>query len=702
MRHKYGFLIVILSLSMYTATNAVAQNFTVVFDSSTFSQVEPFDRSTAITATLTNTGTDTEHVLVNVNLTPQTGWFDLHGPTYIHLEPGEEAKAVILSGLNKGTYPQHTLDCEFYSDKDTLNKIVKTVQLQHFGSYAPAGPANSFEIRVTVRDASTGLRLDRARSVVWVGAHKENMQIEPSGDFRYSVMQFDSLKAISDAHEKGWLGYRLEVHCPGYESAILDPLAPEAGQTGLTVEANLKPLAAQANFIPAWYEPLQRPGVWHVIPSQDWNHLAVCLGKHPDEWDTPLDSTHVRLFTTTGTRIWNFSVNEQAWGMDIRKDGSLVVVGTDGGQIVAIGANGEEVWEHRLNPHDQIREINISNSGDFVAYEVAPFRMVDAATGNILWQFPFYDVHWRGIKFSQDNSHVAIGGGSSLVLLDVNGNFVWERNIGGIAPYLIGITSDNSKIISADKGNQLTCYDWQGNWQWRHFIPILTDADMSSDASRIAALSHNGVVRLYDGDGNLLWKRAVDENGGHNAIDMTPDGKYIAVGGAATDAPFKTMLWDVNGNLLWEHSQPGEMPNPYHPYLISTMSVIISDDATKIFAGYGDAGPGVQMFTGNVVSAVEETASDNSLIKDFALRQNYPNPFNPTTQIEYSLQKATHVLLEIYNVRGQRVAVLLNNKQPEGWHRLVWDATGYASGSYFVRLQAGKEFTAVKKVVLTK
>jgi len=51
---------------------------------------------------------------------------------------------------------------------------------------------------------------------------------------------------------------------------------------------------------------------------------------------------------------------------------------------------------------------------------------------------------------------------------------------------------------------------------------------------------------------------------------------------------------------------------------------------------------------------------------EFALQQNYPNPFNPTSVIEYSLPSSSHVLLELYNLLGQKIATLVNDVKRRG------------------------------------
>jgi len=85
----------------------------------------------------------------------------------------------------------------------------------------------------------------------------------------------------------------------------------------------------------------------------------------------------------------------------------------------------------------------------------------------------------------------------------------------------------------------------------------------------------------------------------------------------------------------------------------------------------------------------------------YTLHQNYPNPFNPTTIINYELPTTITVDLGIYNLLGQKVAVLVSERQSAGSYEVQWDASGFASGVYYYRIEAG-EFQDVKKMVLLR
>jgi hypothetical protein len=88
-------------------------------------------------------------------------------------------------------------------------------------------------------------------------------------------------------------------------------------------------------------------------------------------------------------------------------------------------------------------------------------------------------------------------------------------------------------------------------------------------------------------------------------------------------------------------------------------------------------------------------------LRNYELYQNYPNPFNPTTTLRYSIPKDGVVTLKIYNILGQKVAVLVNEYQKANDYQIQFDSKGLASGVYIYRLQVN-DFSQSKKMILLK
>jgi len=114
--------------------------------------------------------------------------------------------------------------------------------------------------------------------------------------------------------------------------------------------------------------------------------------------------------------------------------------------------------------------------------------------------------------------------------------------------------------------------------------------------------------------------------------------------------------------------------------------------------GVGDHG---QILSSNeIVTSVSEI-KNQTLNESFILYYNYPNPFNPNTIIRYDLPEKKIVIIKIYDVLGNEITTLVNEKKPAGTYEVEFDATGLPSGIYFYRLQAGN-FIETKKMVLLR
>jgi photosystem II stability/assembly factor-like uncharacterized protein len=86
---------------------------------------------------------------------------------------------------------------------------------------------------------------------------------------------------------------------------------------------------------------------------------------------------------------------------------------------------------------------------------------------------------------------------------------------------------------------------------------------------------------------------------------------------------------------------------------------------------------------------------------NFALFQNYPNPWNPSTNIKYSIPKASPVSIKVYGIPGDEIETLVNENKPAGNYELTFNAANLPSGVYFYRIQAGS-FVETKKMTLLK
>lgn len=93
--------------------------------------------------------------------------------------------------------------------------------------------------------------------------------------------------------------------------------------------------------------------------------------------------------------------------------------------------------------------------------------------------------------------------------------------------------------------------------------------------------------------------------------------------------------------------------------------------------------------------------TEEVLPREYELGANYPNPFNPSTTITYSLPEQSSVHIAVYNLLGQKVALLVNEERPAGRHQVIFDGSGTSSGVYIYRMQAG-DYRKARQMMLVK
>ena len=203
-----------------------------------------------------------------------------------------------------------------------------------------------------------------------------------------------------------------------------------------------------------------------------------------------------------------------------------------------------------------------------------------------------------------------------------------------------------------------------------------------------------------------------DSGGGHNVawvlpgewlryiVDVQQSGAYQVKFRTASDAGGGTFRLevdgtDVSGTIIANHT--GGWQN-WTTRTITNVLLTQGIHSLRLVVLSGE-------FNLNHITFDALTAIDNGeaqgLPTQYQLEQNYPNPFNPETTIRYSLPKAAPVRLEVINVSGESVAVLVAEQQPAGDHSVSFDGRSLGSGLYFYRLTT-QGFTQTRKMMLVK
>ena len=184
------------------------------------------------------------------------------------------------------------------------------------------------------------------------------------------------------------------------------------------------------------------------------------------------------------------------------------------------------------------------------------------------------------------------------------------------------------------------------------------------------------------------------------------------------------VLWDdANGNVTLSGISTASVKTTKGvPKLDLNGSVILDNSSNPTFdtSTVPVTNGQVTLALSSVPIFVEEIATTeisiyvNLIPKEFLISQNYPNPFNPTTVINYSVPKTSFIMLKVYDVLGNEVAILVNEEKQAGSYKIEFNANRLASGVYFYRMHAStspsagsgqgsaQDFMETKKLILMK
>ena len=213
-------------------------------------------------------------------------------------------------------------------------------------------------------------------------------------------------------------------------------------------------------------------------------------------------------------------------------------------------------------------------------------------------------------------------------------------------------------------------------------------------------------TRVWDGDNN-----------GTSIIDIGPYEYGAPAFGGIEGYTYNPTTGDpVDYVLLKINNQPGEFTfaDNIGNFVYKLPAGIYDVYAERVF--YEDVIEyQVEVFDGQftqvlipmleIVDVNDQTIPNSS--SQISKLMNYPNPFNPTTTISFSVtQNSDFVNLEVYNIKGQKVKTLINEKMQKGKHSIVWssvdeDNKPVSSGIYLYKIKAGNQ-ESVKRMLLLK
>ncbi len=355
---------------------------------------------------------------------------------------------------------------------------------------------------------------------------------------------------------------------------------------------------------------------------------------------------------------------------------------------------------------------------------------------------------------------------------DTSVNPAWVTTLSGgylMAPISVAdLNHDGYKemVVASVKNDKLYVIDHTGNffpgWEggkdvqitdpYGHSSPaIIGNVDDDPDLEILYVGRHN--IYVFDPDGTLKpgWPMAIDNGGGYyeGDRDKLPPYNSPVLGDVNQDGIQDLVYLDAYGfihalSLDDQHEIIGfpiftnnDRVNAQSPVLddidgdgdldiltVNHEGVLMVWDAPQKYQEstflYWNQPLANARHTGvldtlhlSVISAIQNN-TQAKVPQQFYLRPNYPNPFNPQTTIEFGLKEPALVRLTIFNILGQKIATLYNNRLlSKGIHRTRWNGKNdagidQASGIYFMRLTVKNKrsgqiyFTKTNKMIKLK
>jgi hypothetical protein len=414
---------------------------------------------------------------------------------------------------------------------------------------------------------------------------------------------------------------------------------------------------------------------------------------------------------TAWTRIYGVEqCDDVAYSAKETSDGGLIVAGYGSGQYGDESANfylmkldswGNRVWDEDYDydtTTDYGHDVCQTLDGGFIMVGYSYYWSESQAkydwginivrtdplgvkTNHVLLDIPGTQDLNRVVATS-DSGAIAIGtaGAIYIVKIDKLGNIAWTKGYGGVGA--------GWGILELPEGGYMAFGD-------RDFNPP------EHEDFWLLRLATNG---------DTLWTRRYQNPApdlGYG-LDQTSDGGFVMTGEMYRNAgvdptDFYIIRTDANGDTLWTKTVGGDFYERSYDIKQTTDGGYIVVGRTDSY-GAGDDDFYVVKLAPDNPSAVDD--AEEVRPSSFSLSANYPNPFNPSTTIEYSLDHRARVKIEVFNILGQGVRILVDETKPTGSYQTVWDGTDdfgrpVPTGVYLYRMEMDG-LAQAKKMLLLK
>ncbi len=380
-----------------------------------------------------------------------------------------------------------------------------------------------------------------------------------------------------------------------------------------------------------------------------------------------------------------------------------------------------QLWTSVTTPHPSVEQMTVADNKLFIATPLGVYYTTDGTTWiqAVTGMTPVYaNVYYNVTMYNFNNVLYSGARGKLYKSVDFGAN--WTE-LTGAAPTAGTLNStiyaNGDTIIAGWKSNDKITKSMDGGATW-------TNSTLYPDVSK-------NIVRL---NGNFYLRT---DGGVHKSTDVCSTFTTLAgvpsnlEEGALTVSNGVLVCAGIGDSSIYISNDEGttwtETATTQEPYCLEVLNGVLYQGTRdrKVFTstdngttwtnrtGTGINSDGVKSFAifngflyASASNVLYKTADINSVHEetfpsDVILQQNYPNPFNPATTIQFEIPAKSFVTLKIFNVQGQEVETLVNEKRDAGSYQEIFSSTTLPTGMYFYRLQSGN-FVETKKFIIIK
>ncbi len=466
--------------------------------------------------------------------------------------------------------------------------------------------------------------------------------------------------------------------------------------------------------------------------------------------------THPYLFGASHTTFEGYIYDDPVWDISGQKSANFLVQNETPGTIsVSYNFTGEKTdydWTHlrsdKVTPGYMIVDTHMREDG-LMAFSSNSGISVWDGEKRILFDLPpaDRDVDMMYLRFGRS---IAEGPDGNLYFaMDGGEIFVWKGNDNKVDVIhypgfpqkredFITVEVDSDRVLWAAADDESGLHRYEIDSGQQQILNATNTGLLADNIRNLTVDDEDNIWMVFGtwgrsrGDGGSLqmynpehdeWEKHTSQLPGNSAVRV----KKLAdrsIGVVTTEG---VSIFDGNN---WDHlSVPGSGLRDFDinkegTIYVGTLSGLFRKDNEGVWEEYNvenseltsnslssvNVGPEGHVLLGTTnrgvtmlspTDLIKTMVSGEPIPKHVELHQNYPNPFNPVTEIRFQLPVNSDVRLEVFDITGQKVTILVNELVPAGTHKVTFDASELSSGVYIYRLMAD-EISLTHKMTLIK